>query len=51
MKYVSPKYEVSPLDVCDIIMSGEAGYTIEKSEDANGNTIGNVIMGALDLFK
>ncbi len=51
MKYVSPKYEISLLEVSDVLMSGEASYTVEKSEDENGNSIGNVIMGAIDLFK
>ncbi len=50
MKYASPKYETSPIDVRDIIMSGE-NYTIEENKDESGNSVGNVIMRALDLFK
>ena len=50
MKYVSPKYECTLLEACDIIMSGE-NYTIEESKDESGNSIGNVILGAFDLFK
>ena len=49
MKYVSPMYEKSLLEACDIIMSGE-NYTIEENKDENGNSVGNVIMTALDLF-
>ena len=50
MKYVSPIYEKTLLEVCDIIMSGE-NYTIEENKDENGNSVGNVIMRAIDLFK
>ena len=50
MKYVSPKYERTELLVSDILMSGE-NYTIEENKDENGNSVGNVIMRALDLFK
>ena len=50
MKYVSPMYEKSLLEACDIIMSGE-NYTIEENKDESGNSIGNVIMTAFDLFK
>ena len=51
MKYASPKYETSPIDVRDIIMSGEGNFTISESKDESGNSVGNVIMRALDLFK
>ena len=50
MKYASPMYEKSLLEACDIIMSGE-NYTIEENKDENENSVGNVIMRALDLFK
>ena len=50
MKYVSPMYEKALLEACDIIMSGE-NYTIEETKDESGNSIGNVIMTAFDLFK
>ena len=50
MKYVSPMYEKALLEACDIIMSGE-NYTIEENKDENENSVGNVIMRALDLFK
>lgn len=50
MKYISPKYERTELFVSDILMSGEIKYTIEETKDESGNAIGNVIMGALDLF-
>ena len=50
MKYVSPIYEKSLLEACDIIMSGE-NYTIEEIKDESGSTIGNVIMSAINLFK
>ena len=50
MKYISPKYECAELLVSDILMSGE-NYTIEENKDENGNSVGNVIMRALDLFK
>ena len=50
MKYVSPMYEKSLLDISDIIMSGEKQYSISESKDENGNSVGNVIMTALDLF-
>ncbi|MBO5378755.1 MAG: hypothetical protein J6A90_00345 [Clostridia bacterium] len=50
MKYVSPMYEKALLDISDIIMSGE-NYTIEENKDESGNSIGNVIIGAIDLFK
>ena len=49
MKYVSPMYEKALLEACDIIMSGE-NYTIEESKDESGNSVGNVILGAFDLF-
>ena len=50
MKYVSPKYERTKLLVSDILMSGE-NYTVEEARDESGNSVGNVIMRALDLFK
>ena len=49
MKYVSPMYEKFLLEACDIIMSGE-NYTIEESKDESGNSIGNVIMTAFNIF-
>ena len=49
MKYVSPMYEKSLPEACDIIMSGE-NYTIEESKDESGNSIGNVIMSAFNIF-
>ena len=49
MKYVSPMYEKSLPEACDIIMSGE-NYTIEDSKDESGNSIGNVIMSAFNIF-
>ncbi|MBO5378800.1 MAG: hypothetical protein J6A90_00575 [Clostridia bacterium] len=51
MKYISPKYERTELEISDILMSGEIKYTIEETKDENGNSIGNVILGAFDLFK
>ena len=51
MKYVSPMYEKALLEVSDILMSGEIKYTIEETKDESGNSIGNVILGAFDLFK
>ena len=50
MKYASPKYERTELFVSDILMSGE-NYTIEETKDESGNSVGNIIMRALDLFK
>ena len=50
MKYASPMYEKALLEACDIIMSGE-NYTIEENKDESGNSVGNVIIRALDLFK
>ncbi len=49
MKYVSPMYEKALPEACDIIMSGE-NYTIEESKDESGNSIGNVIMTAFNIF-
>ncbi|MBO5378804.1 MAG: hypothetical protein J6A90_00595 [Clostridia bacterium] len=51
MKYVSPMYEKALLEASDILMSGEIKYTIEETKDESGNSVGNVIMGAFDLFK
>lgn len=50
MKYITPKYEMSLLEISDIIMSGEKQYSISESKDENGNSVGNVIMTALDIF-
>ena len=50
MKYVSPKYERTELKISDILMSGEIKYTIEETKDESGNSVGNVILGAFDLF-
>jgi hypothetical protein len=46
MKYVSPKYEISELEACDIIMSNEK-YEVQNNNDGSGN----VIMNAVDLFR
>ena len=46
MKYVSPKYEISALEACDIIMSNEK-YEVQNNNDGSGN----VIMKAVDLFR
>ena len=51
MKYVSPMYEKALLEASDILMSGEIKYTVEETKDESGNSIGNVIMSAFDLFK
>ena len=51
MKYVSPKYEVMPIDACDVIMSVEAGYTVNESVDDNGVKIGDVTLNADSLFR
>ena len=50
MKYASPMYEKALPEACDIIMSGE-NYTVEETKDKSGNSVGNVIMRAIDLFK
>ncbi len=50
MKYASPKYEVSPIDVNDIIMSGEGNFTISESKDEIGNKIGDVTISAGSIF-
>ncbi len=51
MKYVSPKYELSLLNPSDVLMSGEASYTIEESKDESGNVIGDVTINASGIFK
>ncbi len=51
MKYISPKYELSLLEACDIIMSGEAEYIISESTDESGNVIGDVTINASGIFK
>ena len=51
MKYVSPKYERTQLEISDILMSGEAEYTINKESDENGNVIGDVTINASNIFK
>ena len=51
MKYVSPKYEVTPIDACDVIMSVEADYTVNESVDDNGVKIGDVTINAGSLFR
>ena len=50
MKYVSPKYETSPIDVNDIIMSGEGNFTISESKDESGNKIGDISISAGSVF-
>ena len=50
MKYASPKYEVSPIDMRDIIMSGEGNFTISESKDESGNKIGDVVVSAGNIF-
>ena len=50
MKYVSPKYEVSSFDLCDIIMSAEPSYTVNEGSDENGNKIGDVVINAGSIF-
>ena len=32
-------------------MLGEIKYTVEETKDESGNSVGNVIIGAIDLFK
>ncbi len=51
MKYVSPIYEISLLEASDILMSGEADYTISESKDESGNVIGDVTINASGIFK
>ena len=50
MKYVSPKYEVSQIDMRDIIMSGEGNFTISESKDESGNRVGDVMISAGSIF-
>lgn len=50
MKYISPKYERAELYVSDILMSGEIKYTVEETKDESGNSVGNIIMTAFNLF-
>ncbi len=50
MKYVSPMYEKALLEASDIIMSGEIKYTVEETKDESGNSVGNIIMTAFNLF-
>ena len=50
MKYVSPKYESTALEVNDIIMSGEGNFTISESKDENGNKVGDVTISAGSIF-
>ena len=50
MKYASPKYETSPIDVRDIIMSGEGNFTISESKDESGNRVGDVVVSAGSIF-
>ena len=44
-------YEKALLEASDILMSGEIKYTVEETKDESGNSIGNVIVSAFDLFK
>ena len=50
MKYVSPKYESTALEINDIIMSGEGNFTISESKDEIGNKIGDVTISAGSIF-
>ena len=50
MKYASPKYEVSQIEACDIIMSGEGNFTISESKDESGNRVGDVTISAGSIF-
>ena len=50
MKYASPKYEVSQIDMRDIIMSGEGNFTISESKDESGNRVGDVMISAGSIF-
>jgi hypothetical protein len=50
MKYVSPKYEMSQIDMRDIIMSGEGNFTISESKDESGNKVGDVVVSAGSIF-
>ncbi len=50
MKYVSPKYESTALEVNDIIMSGEPSYTINEGGDDDGNKVGDVMISAGSIF-
>ncbi len=50
MKYASPKYEMSQIDMRDIIMSGEGNFTISESKDENGNKVGDVMISAGSIF-
>ena len=50
MKYASPKYEVSQIDMRDIIMSAEPSYTINEGSDNDGNRVGDVMISAGSLF-
>ena len=50
MKYVSPKYESTALEINDIIMSGEGNFTISESKDEIGNRIGDVTISAGSIF-
>ena len=50
MKYVSPKYESTALEVNDIIMSGEGNFTISESKDESGNKVGDVMISAGSIF-
>ena len=49
MKYISPKYEIAVISTEDILASSEK-YEINECTDESGNTTGNVIMTAFDLF-
>ena len=50
MKYVSPKYENTALEINDIIMSGEGNFTISESKDETGNKVGDVMISAGSVF-
>ena len=50
MKYVSPKYESTALEINDIIMSGEGNFTISESKDESGNRVGDVMISAGSIF-
>lgn len=50
MKYVSPIYEITVLDASDIIMSAEPSYTVNESQDENGNKVGDITISAGSIF-
>ena len=51
MKYISPKYEIDVFKTESILTASTEKYEITEGVDEGGNSIGNVIMSAFDLFK